>query len=214
MGFEAKNELELFLKSLDFVLLQNPENEQLGIEQVRELQKNLSLKPYLYRYKIVLIEKANLFSIPAQNALLKTVEEPPSQSGLILLSREKEWLLPTIVSRCNLVSLGIKPEKELTEKELATCLDELRGIITGSLSEKFRIAEIRGKTKEDALAWLEEICFTAHTELIKYHTKGEEQNIFDFTKLKKFLENSLKTKKHLSANVNPRFALENLFLTC
>ncbi|MFH1392454.1 MAG: hypothetical protein ABIG90_02110 [bacterium] len=70
------------------------------IEQIRDLQKQLSLKPYSGKYKIAVIPEAQLMTNQAQNALLKTLEEPSGQAVLILISLSEYLLLPTIVSRC------------------------------------------------------------------------------------------------------------------
>jgi DNA polymerase-3 subunit delta' len=81
----------------------------LKVEQIRDLQRSLSLKPYQARYRIALLlhfEEANL---SAANALLKTLEEPASQVILILTAESVESLLPTIVSRCEVLRLRPLP---------------------------------------------------------------------------------------------------------
>ncbi len=76
--------------------------ESIKIEQIRELQRQLSLKPYSGKYKIAVIPEAHLMTVQAQNALLKTLEEPLGQAILILTSLSEYLLLPTIVSRCQI----------------------------------------------------------------------------------------------------------------
>ena len=78
---------------------------QLKVDQVRELQHGLALAPYDAKYRIALIlrfEEANAY---AANALLKTLEEPPSQVIIILTAESAERLMPTIVSRCEVIRL-------------------------------------------------------------------------------------------------------------
>lgn len=70
------------------------------IEQVRELMHTLELKPVEARWKIGVIVAADRMTTQAANAFLKTLEEPPARSLLILLSTEPGRLLETIVSRC------------------------------------------------------------------------------------------------------------------
>ena len=79
------------------------------VDQVRELQRGLHLAPYQARYKVALLlnfEKANL---NAANALLKILEEPPDQVILLLTAASPERLLPTIVSRCEVLRLRPQP---------------------------------------------------------------------------------------------------------
>jgi DNA polymerase-3 subunit delta' len=83
--------------------------EQVGgtlrVEQVRQLQHNLSLAPYEARYRVALLLRFEEAHPSAANALLKTLEEPPSQVLLLLTAESAEGLLPTIVSRCEVLRL-------------------------------------------------------------------------------------------------------------
>lgn len=76
--------------------------DSIKIEQIRELRRQLSLKPYSGKHKIAVIAEAHLMTVQAQNALLKTLEEPLGQAILILTSLSEYLLLPTIVSRCQI----------------------------------------------------------------------------------------------------------------
>lgn len=72
----------------------------LTIDQVRTLKSDLSLKPHSARYRVGIVPDAERLGIPAQNALLKLLEEPPAATVLILTAASAERLLPTTVSRC------------------------------------------------------------------------------------------------------------------
>ena len=76
--------------------------DSIKIGQIRDLQRQLSLKPYSGKYKTAIILEAHLMTIQAQNALLKTLEEPSGNAILILTSPSEYLLLPTIVSRCQI----------------------------------------------------------------------------------------------------------------
>jgi DNA polymerase-3 subunit delta' len=85
----------------DLHLLQPlPDKRDISIEQVRELQQMLSLRPFEAKRKACLIDPAERMSIGAANSLLKTLEEPPGDSLLILLTSQADLLLPTVRSRC------------------------------------------------------------------------------------------------------------------
>ncbi len=77
----------------------------LKIDQVRELQHNLSLSPFEARYRVALLLRFEEANPAAANALLKTLEEPPAQVVMILTAQGVETLLPTIVSRCEILRL-------------------------------------------------------------------------------------------------------------
>ncbi|MSU62276.1 MAG: DNA polymerase III subunit [Pedosphaera sp.] len=70
------------------------------IEQIRELLQTINLKPTEASYKVAVIVAADRLNVQAANAFLKTLEEPPSRSVLILLSTDPQRILETILSRC------------------------------------------------------------------------------------------------------------------
>lgn len=78
---------------------------QLKVDQIRELQHGLALAPYDAKYRIALILRFEDANPHAANALLKTLEEPPSQVVIILTAESAERLMPTIVSRCEVIRL-------------------------------------------------------------------------------------------------------------
>ncbi len=99
------------------------EGEVLRIDQVRELQHNLSLAPYEARYRVALILRFEEAHASAANAMLKTLEEPPPQVVVILTARSVESLLPTIVSRCEVLRL-----RPLSVDETARGLQTIKGV--------------------------------------------------------------------------------------
>jgi len=84
--------------------------QELGIEVIRQfLLAPAGQAPSRGRGKVFIVHEAELMSIPAQNALLKTLEEPALGVTIILLCRRAELLLPTTLSRCALVRFGLLP---------------------------------------------------------------------------------------------------------
>lgn len=90
---------------------------QLKIDQIRNLQHGLSLAPYDAKYRIAILLRFEEATRQAANALLKTLEEPPSQVILLLSAASVEQLLPTIVSRCEVIRLRAVPSGVI-EQEL------------------------------------------------------------------------------------------------
>jgi DNA polymerase III subunit delta' len=85
------------------------ENRYIRIHQIREVHHSLSLAPYEARFRIALFLRFEDASNEAANALLKTLEEPPPQVILMLTAESGERLLPTIVSRCEVIRLRSIP---------------------------------------------------------------------------------------------------------
>jgi DNA polymerase-3 subunit delta' len=77
----------------------------LRVDQVRDLQHTLSLTPYEAKFRVALILRFEEANQSAANALLKSLEEPPPKVIMLLTANEPEALLPTIVSRCELIRL-------------------------------------------------------------------------------------------------------------
>jgi len=90
----------------DFSVVQAEEaGRALKVDQIRELQRTLSLAPYEAKYKIALMLCFEDANPNAANALLKTLEEPPPHVIMLLTASDTEALLPTIISRCELIRL-------------------------------------------------------------------------------------------------------------
>jgi len=88
-----------------------PDGQFIKIEQIRELQRDLSLRPYEAPRKACIIKSAERFNPAAGNSLLKTLEEPPGNAIIILLTGNAGMLLPTIRSRCQLIRFSpLSPE--------------------------------------------------------------------------------------------------------
>jgi DNA polymerase-3 subunit delta' len=98
----------------DLLLVERPEEKHdLPIKVIRDLCLNLSLKPMHGTRRVAIVEDADDLNEEAANAFLKTLEEPPPSSVLILIGTTAEVQLETIVSRCRVVRFDPLPEPEL-----------------------------------------------------------------------------------------------------
>lgn len=78
----------------------------LGVEDIRkQINDTIRIKPYQSRWKVYIVDGAEKMTVQAQNALLKTMEEPPEYAVILLLTENYELLLPTITSRCVMLKL-------------------------------------------------------------------------------------------------------------
>ena len=85
------------------VALARPYNRILRIGQMRDLEQEANFRPFEGKARVFIIEEANRLNEASSNALLKTLEEPPATSHLILITSRPAQLLPTIRSRCQMV---------------------------------------------------------------------------------------------------------------
>lgn len=113
-----------------------PEGSSLKVDQVREVQRLLAHTPVEGPYRIVLFDQAEAMTTEAANALLKTLEEPPSYGVLMLIAPSPESLLPTVVSRCQILSLDPVPIPRVRQ-----ALQERWGI---PLDQADRLARLSG----------------------------------------------------------------------
>jgi DNA polymerase-3 subunit delta' len=99
------------------------EGKDIKVEQIRILQHSLSLAPYEAVYRIALLRDFQAANANAQNAMLKTLEEAPTQVILLVTADMPEGLLPTIVSRCEVMRLRPLPLEQVSQH-----LEEQRGL--------------------------------------------------------------------------------------
>lgn len=92
----------------DIIRVVHEKQNTISVEEIRtQVNGDIMIKPYSSPYKIYIIDEAEKLSVQAQNALLKTIEEPPVYAVILLLTTNAGILLPTIRSRC--VTLDLKP---------------------------------------------------------------------------------------------------------
>jgi len=85
----------------------------IGVNQVRKLISSLRLRPYAAAWRTVIVDPADALMPQAANALLKTLEEPPSDTGFVLVTSQSSALLPTVLSRSQRVRFNPVAEAEL-----------------------------------------------------------------------------------------------------
>lgn len=174
--------------SPDFILI-TPENS-IGIKKIREVISIINLKPYQSPLKIVVIEDAQKLTIEAQNAFLKTLEEPPENTIIILLVENPDQLLPTIVSRCqieNIVGARSPRPSNIDVSEIKKM----------SIGLRFKKAAEIAVNRQSAQDWLKNAIISLHKDVIS-----------NSDTIKKFQE----ALKKIDQNTNPRLILENLLI--
>jgi DNA polymerase-3 subunit delta' len=92
-----------------------PGKKEIGIDRIRGLKRFMQLQPMRGRAKVAILDEAHLLTIPAQNALLKVLEEPPTRSFLLLVSSNPGALLATVRSRCQRLQFAPLPADTVVE---------------------------------------------------------------------------------------------------
>ncbi|HFQ7768378.1 TPA: ATP-binding protein [Clostridioides difficile] len=110
--------------SPDYVLIK-PDGNSIKIAQIRNLQSDIVIRPHK-DYKIYIINNAEKMTVEAQNALLKTLEEPPNYAIIILVTNNKESLLETIKSRCDIIKFSPISIEDLKRYLINTGIEEER----------------------------------------------------------------------------------------
>ena len=110
---ERRQGLSFLLAGDPYAALPLGKNDILSVDDIRSLRRDASVKPYEGRKKVAIIVSADRMNTAAANALLKTLEEPPGTLMLILTATRSRLLLPTILSRCQPVSLPRLPEADV-----------------------------------------------------------------------------------------------------
>lgn len=194
-------------------LIQLTAENAIGIDQVRDLEHQLSLKPHSFPPKIGTIIRAEKLTVEAQNALLKILEEPIGDSILILASPRQENLLTTVISRCQLIHLPEKAEIELTKEEIKPLSQELEKILFSSPGKRILFSS-QFKSREEAILFCQ-TQLVLWREILLKKTNGSKSPIFSLLtkQITATIREIEKTLRYLQANVNPRLALDNLLLS-
>lgn len=137
---------------LDVVELDAASNR--GIEEVRKIRDGVNFAPAMGRYKVYIIDEVHMLTREAFNALLKTLEEPPSHVVFVLATTNPEKIPPTITSRCQVLEF-----KNISSEEIAMRLREVSNLEGFDVSEEAltKIARRASGGLRDALSILEQV---------------------------------------------------------
>lgn len=140
-----------------------------SVDQMRDLMQNINLRPTEAEYKVATIVAADRLNVQGANAFLKTLEEPPAKSILILLTTEPQRLLETILSRCLRLNFSGDGPRPLApeQKEWLAAFSEMAAAEQKSLIGRYRLMDVLLKKLTDTKAAIEET-LTAQSPLQRY----------------------------------------------
>lgn len=194
-NFKDKNSLDQ-ISNPDIIIIK-PE-KSIKISQIRELKNSLSKKPYSHPSKIAVIPSADQLTLPAQHALLKTLEEPTPNTYIFLELTNPNLLLQTIKSRCQLIKIKGKSQP-LTKDSFANAKSIIIKLSKASPGQRLKIIHIF-KTREEAISLLTSILLALRKISIHY------PNWYQALKLAQI------TRENLNNNNNLNLCLEHFAL--
>lgn len=157
----------------------------IGIDDVRSIQKFCSRKPNQNNRTKVIVNQAHLMTVPAQNAALKILEEPPEYVDIYLITNQPDLLIPTVLSRCIQISGENSPRVQLIQSQLISKILESK-----SLGDKISIIDEEKFTRETLKEFIEQLEVYFHN-----HLQGLDVNKVD---------NIYIAKKYVQANCSVR----------
>lgn len=98
----------------DIIYLSHEKPNTISVSDIREqLNQTIDIRPYSSRRKVYIVSEAEKMNVQAQNALLKTIEEPPAYAVILLLTTNADAFLPTIRSRCVTLNIKAVPDEQI-----------------------------------------------------------------------------------------------------
>ena len=170
----------------DLIYVEHEKPGSIGVDDIRkQINDTIMVRPYSSYYKIYIVDEAEKMTQQAQNALLKTIEEPPSYAVIILLTTNQDAFLPTILSRC--VQLKLKPLKDFVVKSYLTehmqiaeaDADIYAAFARGNLGRAIALAssEDFNLMRQEVLHLLKHVKDADISELLDYIRKLREDNL-------------------------------------
>ncbi len=174
---------------------------KLGIEQARMIKEHFSMKPFQLEGKIVVLEDAAALTLDAQNALLKTFEEAPEQALILLGAGSEQDLLPTVLSRCEIVYVTTPGVTAYETPEVVDFSSDIGRLLGATVEERFGYIE----TLKEKDEFLKALLAYFRNELLT----NKRSHLMSVSA---FLEELLLAEKWAKQNVNIRAILEYLML--
>ncbi len=177
----------------DFKIIE-PDGNNIKIEQIREIVKNVYEKPIVSDKKVYIIDNSDLMTKEAQNSLLKTLEEPPEYVTIILVASNESMFLPTIKSRCTKIVFNKLKNEEIKEilqikYNMSNISDLLLKIADGSIE---KAVNIQGKEED-------------YKKINQVYSNIENSSIIDLINSKEIIFNDKENSQEILEYINLLF---------
>ncbi|MBI3380075.1 hypothetical protein HY029_04935 [Candidatus Gottesmanbacteria bacterium] len=204
-----EKEIKQIQKNLDVSLVNlieiNPATS-VSISDVRKILQTVSLKPYGGGERLIIINDIEKATPEASNALLKILEEPPVGNFFILITNNVNKLLPTIVSRCQIITDNHNTNNKTMDTGKSVKL--LREILQSSAGERILLAQKVGNSREESIQLLEELIVS----LEKFLHKPDEEIKLTPLETAELITKVTTAKNYLERYINFKATLDILFL--
>ncbi len=144
----------------------------------------------------IYIVAAHTLTVTAQNALLKTLEEPPGNAEIYLVTEFPDLLLPTVLSRVQILDNVSQPEN-IDISEIKKLVKQIK---KAGVGERLELVDDQNFTRESALEFLVKLEYLVHQGITNHELPTMNYELI------------VQTRKYLQANVNVKLAMDNLFL--
>jgi len=184
----SKAQISRWENNVDVIVIGGEDQTAIKIEQIRQLKDEIFILPIQHEHKVCLIEQADLMTLPAQNALLKVLEEPPEHVLIMLLSERVQFLLPTIQSRCSVIRVSSRSENMVESDAFWT---------REGIDQYLEIQKLKGRA--EAQQWLTDRLGNLHRNWIESSADMQTEER---------VRASLHALKLLERNVNVSLAMD------
>jgi len=185
----------------DLVELTHEKPGTISVDEIRsQVTDQLAIKPFRASRKVVIIDEAEKMTVQAQNALLKTIEEPPAYAVILLLTSAEQMLLETIRSRCITVRLSEEDDADESEQKA-----EFISILRGDKDAQFKDTEEIAAFLETARTYFRDI-------LVEKKTTMFGGSRYSFEELGRILAAIDEAETRLKFNVNPELSIKLLMM--
>lgn len=176
-----------------------PEPTSIGIDRVRNMVSRLSIRPVASPSHAIIIMEAQTMTPEAQNAFLKTLEEPHGGTIIILETVQPDALLSTILSRCHTIRIPVVSTDDEPDEMLIQCIKTIEQLQASSVGERLKLIDVIAKTREDALSFVDLAIPTLRKKLVTAQIHA------------KLLRSLLTARTRIMDNVTPKLALDAVF---
>lgn len=187
----------------DCLRLEPEEGSTVTVESVRSFIKQLLLSPRLSSKTAGIIPNADLMTIQSQNALLKTLEEPPPHSIILIHCASSSGLLETIISRCSHITLA----QNTGEQGDTMHINNLLNMKSLSVGKRLLFADSFAGTREETTARIDAAIVALHASVV-YAVK----NVTAYDHIIKIIRSLMFAKRKLHLNIAPKTVLDSVVL--
>lgn len=178
----------------------------IGIGQVRKITQLITVKTYAGGNRLIIINDMGKATTEAQNALLKILEEPPLGTYFLLTVDNADRLLPTIISRSQIISNRLRDDNE--SSPVSKISDLINQVINSSEGDRLIISAAQAKSKEDTIILMDNIVSALEKNM------QQNANTIPLSRADTALliRKVLAAKEYINRNVNYKTTLDLLFL--